>query len=465
MFGSTGRDAIFGSVAADRLFGDRGDDLLMGGPGGDILMGGGNDRIENSGTLSGDIELGAGDDVVELTAGSTVLGAVNGQAGADILRIIASADTTHAGNDAFFFGFETAEKTGAGTLTFTGTMFVSDGFTVRQGALSLASGSAFEVGGPGLVLQSGTTLSGLGSVRGVVDVASGGVVAAGIPGSGTIGVLSADDARFRAGSILDVDVNAAQSDRLVVAGITTVDTGAQVRVRSLVDRTAFPTGPQQFTVLTSGGGVTGNFQVVPLAFFSISSANTGNAIVLTMTRNAADLGSIALADNQRAVAGALQPVCDTASAGDQLAVCDTFLFATAGEARTGLDEASGAGLSHAAPLVADALEIAGRSLDRRVRTGGEVPQGLSAFADLVATAGEIATERGRAGRDDTHFGVVGGLEHRWPSGWSVGGHGAFIASEADAGLPARATLEQETVLVGAHAAYAAGAGSHRFRLE
>ncbi|KIC36659.1 hypothetical protein RA27_21925, partial [Ruegeria sp. ANG-R] len=107
--------------------------------GGNITFTGGNDRLTVAGTVDGasTINLGAGNDTFTFQDGASVSAVVDGGVGTDTL----TADIAAAATLAQATNFETLTKTGAGTLSVTGT---SDFATVEvdEGTLDVASGGA-----------------------------------------------------------------------------------------------------------------------------------------------------------------------------------------------------------------------------------------------------------------------------------------------------------------------------------
>ncbi len=90
---------------------------------GDIDLGGGNDSLDNTGTLTGDIDLGGGDDNYILGSSGTQTGSVNAADGTDTVQIeTADGATRNLGANAFTH-FETMElnkdSTSAGTYIIT----------------------------------------------------------------------------------------------------------------------------------------------------------------------------------------------------------------------------------------------------------------------------------------------------------------------------------------------------------
>jgi hypothetical protein len=105
---------------------------------GTIRLGGGDDLIENHGTIDGNVFLGAGNDSFLQLAGS-VTGRVDGGTGFDTLTI----DTAQSGTiDASrFLNFERFTQTGSGNATYNGA-FAAQSFGISGGSLTVAEGAS-----------------------------------------------------------------------------------------------------------------------------------------------------------------------------------------------------------------------------------------------------------------------------------------------------------------------------------
>ncbi len=143
----------------------------------------------------------------------------------------------------------------AGTTVLTGD---SSGFTGRTNVTGGDVRVNGTLGGQAQV-GSGGTISGIGTLAGPVTVSGGGVVSPGEGGTGTLTV--AGDATFNDGSTFAVDTAPdGASERLAVNGRTVIsDMGTILQVTGAGG--GFPLS-SSFTVLTSDGGVDGQFASV-----------------------------------------------------------------------------------------------------------------------------------------------------------------------------------------------------------
>lgn len=201
-------------------------------------------------------------------------------------------------------------KTGDGTLVLTGTNTYTGNTTVDAGTLVVGVGGAGSIASNVTVGGAGT-LMGTGPVGGVT-VQSGGVHA---PGNSIDTQVVNGAYLLQAGSILEIELNAAgQSDRVVVNG--TVDiAGSTLRVLAENGNYA---GVTDYLIIDNDGAdaVVGTFGPITsnLAFLDptvVYDGGTGNDVVLTMTRNNIDFTQVAVTPNQTSVAGALEQLPPT----------------------------------------------------------------------------------------------------------------------------------------------------------
>ena len=174
-----------------------------------------------SGGLSADgvtradaIDLTGGANVLELRAGSTIVGNVVAT-GSDLLRLGGAAnsafDASALGTQ--YQGFGSVEKSGASDWTVTGSTNARAPWTLNQGVLtvngSIASASLTTV-------NAGATLAGIGGVGNLL-VASGGMFAPGmLGGTGTMTV--AGNLAFQSASTYSVQIEGTAASRADVSG-------------------------------------------------------------------------------------------------------------------------------------------------------------------------------------------------------------------------------------------------------
>ncbi|PKH21947.1 autotransporter outer membrane beta-barrel domain-containing protein [Enterobacterales bacterium CwR94] len=131
------------------------------------------------------------------------------------------------------------------------------------------------------LVKSGGTLGGNGTV-GQTEIQSGGHIS---PGDNGIGTLTLKRyLNFIGESFYDVDITGdGRSDKLLVAGKTTISDQAKVQVNALDSQTSYQTG-QSYRILTSDGGIDGQFAaaISKSAFLDVALNHSANAVDLTI---------------------------------------------------------------------------------------------------------------------------------------------------------------------------------------
>ena len=207
----------------------------------------GNQTLINSGTITSTpgpggpayaIQMGDGDDIVELQPGSTIIGIVHGNAGTDTLRFGGTGEDVFDLSDI---------DTGANTQQYR--TFEAFGVVGGDWTFDGATTVAFTQTG-GTIMGTGT----FGDLR-----LDGGTIA---PGNsiGTVNVTG--DIAFNAGSTYQVELNAAgQSDLIAATGTATIAaTGTTLDIVGAPG--IYPAASPTYTILTAAGGVTGAFETI-----------------------------------------------------------------------------------------------------------------------------------------------------------------------------------------------------------
>ncbi len=279
----------------------------------------------NTGIVNGDVNLGGGTDTAILGSGSTISGTLSGGSGADIIRFTGigtgSFDAARATN------FETAEKTGTGTWTLTGTATTLPTIDVQQGRLAIDG----DLAGLTATLASGSMIGGHGTL-GSFNALSGAIVA---PGN-SIGTLTVASATFAAGSVLEAELDSnGAADLLQVTGVVDIAAGATVHARPAAGTYAVG---QEFLILAAGtrNGSVDDDVTTDSAFlqFELDQTTNINQVVL---RLAAMTNIVAVAEtpNQIATAEGLQ------STGSSGVLVGAVAPLSAPAARAAFDELSG----------------------------------------------------------------------------------------------------------------------------
>ncbi|WP_088347170.1 MULTISPECIES: autotransporter domain-containing protein [Rhodomicrobium] len=185
-------------------------------------------------------------------------------------------------------------KTGAGTLSLTGTSPYTGPTTVQAGTLAVYGSIASPV------TVNGGVLAGDGTVGGIV-ANSGATVA---PGASIATLTATGSVVFNPGSFYRVETNAAgKSDKIVAAGPATLN-GGTVQVLSANGNYS----PFTTYIILSAASVSGQFAGVTdnLLFLDPSLTYDAANVYLTLTRSETPFASVARTPNQRAVANALE---------------------------------------------------------------------------------------------------------------------------------------------------------------
>lgn len=230
-------------------------------------------------------------------------------------------------------GSGTFEKTGSGKLLLTGTSTYTGGTQITSGTLSV-NGHLSSI----VTVDSGATLGGSGSIGGLF-VLSGGNLA---PGN-SIGTLTINgNASFASGSTYSVEVNSSgSSDQLVVAGTVNIanNVGLIVAPENHSDDGSTYALNTKYAIITSTGGVTGNFSSISENFAylvaSLSKSSDDKIVYLTLDRTNYGFADILSTRNAKAAAGAVE------SMGSSSSLYNTALYLQTSEAQVAFSQLSG----------------------------------------------------------------------------------------------------------------------------
>jgi uncharacterized protein with beta-barrel porin domain len=433
------------------------------------LVGAFADTITNSGTITGGtagaIDMGDGNDTLNLLTGSVITGTVDGGAGTDAIVLggtgsgtfagavnfeslaVASGNWTLASLSGLAGGLsigasgsltgDTSTLTGpianAGTLTFNqttdgtfGGTLTGSGQLVKAGAGALTVGNqtgftgATSINAGKLILAgtlpsavtvaSGGTLAGVGTVASLT-VASGGTVAPGnSPGTITV---TGNFAQAAGSTYLAETTAAGASDRIFVNGTATIGAGAQLNVTR---DTGIYTLGTRYTLLTATGGITGTYALVQTASggTEFRLVQTGTGIFVDVARSGAFLTGLAQTPNQIAVAPAFAAL--TASNGAYAALTmvtdDTAV-------RAGFDALSGE--VHASARTAAVMDV--RAADDAIRSRlGVAVEGTGLWVQAIRRDGSDDGVGGTGATDRNAWSGVGGID------FAAGGFRAGLAA-------------------------------------
>ena len=221
---------------------------------GNIVAGSGTDSLINSGTISGDVDLGAGADRVTIGTGASFGGTVTAGGGTDVLAFNTGStyaeQTTIDGSS--FTGFEQVTNS-AGVNSFTGDLSVEE-VNVTGGRLIGQAGSTLT---GSVDVASGGTFGTAGTVSGDVTIETGGTLSPGAsPGimtiNGNLAIANGTTTTFEF-------VPAGQSDQIVVnGGSVTIGDNTTVNLTGSLT----PGSSRDLIVVNGGGTITGEFDIV-----------------------------------------------------------------------------------------------------------------------------------------------------------------------------------------------------------
>ncbi len=312
---------------------------------------------------------------------------------------------------------QSANGTYAATLTGTGSLLFRGGGMVKltgnssgfAGATSVGAGSTFSVNG---TLGGTINVAAGGRLQGSGTAGSANVAGTIAPGN-SIGTLTfTGNLAFAAGSVFEVEANAAgQSDKIVVNGTASIASGATVSVLAADGNYAANTN---YTILTATGGLTGTFANVTsnLAFLTPTLAYGANAVTLGLKRNTIDFVAVTQTRNQGAIAPAVQAL----GAGNT--VYEAVVPLTAAEARAAFDQLAGSDYaSMRGSLVEDSRLMRDAMLSRGEVAGAE---GLAVWGRVTGSWRDADGNANAQGYTRSTQGFVTGFDGSFDSHWRMG---------------------------------------------
>jgi autotransporter-associated beta strand protein len=356
------------------------------------IFGGG---VRIGGTIDPETDFNLGDGgTLDITGNDQTVGGLSGEEeavvelGEQTLTVDQEENTEFAGA---ITGLGSIVKEGEGILNLTGDSTYTGPTEINGGTLAVNGSIVSEV-----TVNDGGTLGGNGTV-GSTTVADGGTVA---PGN-SIGQLTvAGDLAFAAGSIYEVEVNAAgAADRIDATGAVTIANTASVAVLA-EDGNYRPR--TDYVILTGADGVTGTFGSVTTdhAFLDPLLRYSANAVTLSLYRNDIDFEDVAVTDNQAGVAVAVQAL------GINNPLFEAVLIQNAATAQATFGDLSGEILaSTITGLTDDSRHL------RNALMGMAAPETPGAFVwgSAFGAWGDYDAGGGSFGLDTDHKGFVTGI--------------------------------------------------------
>lgn len=290
---------------------------------------------------------------------------------------------------------------------FAGTTTVEDGILVVNGAL----GGDLEVLSSGRLQGSGT----------VANLSLTGVLA---PGN-SIGTLSvAGNLTINAGSVYEVEVDAAgNSDKILVGGTATLN--GEVSVLAASGTYAAST---VYTILTASGGIAGSFDTTvatDLAFLDGSLSYDANNVYLTLLRNSTGFADIGITANQIATGSATE----TLGAGN--AIYDSVVALSTADAQEAFDQLSGE--IHASIQASRIEESASirQAVWSRMRVWDSAYE-PAVWSSLIVSKGSISGDGNASGPDRSASGALFGIDGPVFDHGRFGAFAGYSHSEMDA---------------------------------
>ncbi len=402
------------------------------------IMGG---TVRIGGLIDPETSFNLGDGGTLDITGNQTIGGLSGDEGSNVvigdsqLTVDQEGDSEFAGAISGAGGFT---KDGDGTLNLTGDSDYSGPTSVDGGTLAVNGSIASPV-----TVNTGGTLGGNGTV-GSTAVGGGGTIA---PGNSIGRLTVAGNLAFAAGSVYEVEVNAAGAgDRIDATGVVTIASTARVAV--LAENGNYRPRTD-YTILTGVGGVSGTFGSVTtdLAFLDPFLRYGPNAVTLSLYRNDVDFADVAAGFNQTGVATAVQ------ARGINDPLFEAVLVQNAAGAQAAYSNLSGEILtSTISGLTDDSRHV------RNAILGMPVPAENGAFiwGSAFGGWGNFDAQAETLGMDTDHKGVVTGVGY--------GGNGFAAALSAGIGNSDfrldggndRAKIDSK--YLAAQASYGAGSG-------
>jgi uncharacterized protein with beta-barrel porin domain len=386
-----------------------------------------NDVITNTGTISGSnglaIDMGAGNDTLNLGTGSNIIGQIDGGVGTDTINLAGVGSLTNTAN------FELLNVQ-SGSWTLTGTQTFASGTTVSSGANLFVNGT---LNGP-LSVLSGGLLGGTGTVG---NTTVSGTLS---PGN-SIGTLTVQgNLVLTSAATYLVEVSATGTDRTNVAGTATLG-GAGLSL-SLAPGGVFG----RFTILNAAGGIVGTFGGIS-ASSNIATTLSYDANNVFVDLRATLGGGSALNQNQQAAASAINTF---ANAGGSLptgfanlfGLTGTSLASTltqiSGEAATGVQQTTFSAMDQFINLISDPFMGAriGERSDAVLRTAmGSSPQtAASGYVDEDQSLAYAAKRKRTSVEREAYAAFKASPKTPFERRWSIwgAGYGGTQMTDGDA---------------------------------
>lgn len=306
----------------------------------------------------------------------------------------------------------------AGVNTYLGTTTVSAGILRIDGSLGSAD----------VAVASGATLGGTGTIGtlagGTVTVQAGGHHA---PGA-SIGTQTING-NYRLAGTLDIEVDTASADKVVVTGTVDVS-GGTLALHELTGTGWQPS--QSYTIIDNQGAdaVTGTFASVTHVYAFLTpdvtyAGDDGNNVVLTLTRNAVDFTDVARTPNQRAAAGGIE------SLGTGSSVYSAIAPLSEDEARYAFDQLSGEVHAAVSGVLLDESRLLRDAALGRVGTTIVDPAARGFWMQGAGLARSLDGDGNAADVDASTGAFFAGIDATVADNWTLGFLGGISVTSLD----------------------------------
>lgn len=244
---NAGTISALGRTAAYAVWGDGLDDRVTntGTITGAVLLGSGADTVDNAGTINGAVSLGDGDDSFLQRGGGTVNGTIDGGGGAN--SFLVSGGT--ADGPAMFGDIRNFQRFAQSAG------FARIGGTAAFGSIELTGGRL--IGEAGSVITAPQITVGQGATFGSAGVVNGNITVAGTlsPGASPGTMTVNGNVALGSTSTSVFELSSTVADRLVVNGAVSIASGATLQLVPIGN--LLPGA--SYTLITASGGITGSY--------------------------------------------------------------------------------------------------------------------------------------------------------------------------------------------------------------
>ena len=197
----------------------------------------------------------------ESSTGQTfTLGALSGSGGISgrnsLIIGVRNSNTTYSG--IINSGGGKLTKRGSSALTLSGANLYTGGTAVEAGRLIVTNSTGSATGTGVVTVSAGATLSGTGTIAGIVQLQSGAILTAGLSDTNIGNLKLGSNLILRSGSTLLIKTSNALNDQITVSGSVDI-TGSILEMRNT--GSAYVVG-RTFTIFTAGTTVTGSFEKI-----------------------------------------------------------------------------------------------------------------------------------------------------------------------------------------------------------